>query len=128
MASGNIASKILNTFEWNKQHQMPNFYQQQQYQHQYQQYIQNQYHQMILAQQANQQKERNEEEEQNIRKTEWPKEAFEGGLTLCENQEATPKKKRFYCVIRGKRRNLDENEIVDELENEYGRETKNHTD
>ncbi|RMZ98812.1 hypothetical protein BpHYR1_040967, partial [Brachionus plicatilis] len=42
MAPSNIASKILNIFGWNKQHQMPNFYQQQQYQHQYQQYIQNQ--------------------------------------------------------------------------------------
>ncbi|RNA20666.1 hypothetical protein BpHYR1_027758 [Brachionus plicatilis] len=44
---------------------------------------------------------------------EWPIKSFEGGLTFCENQETTPKKKRFYCVIR-------EIEIVDELENEYG--------
>ena len=60
------------------------------------------------------------EEDQLKINEEWPTNAFENGITLCENEQHTSKKRVYYSVIRGVRRNLEEEEIKDELENEYG--------
>ncbi|RMZ99260.1 hypothetical protein BpHYR1_047826, partial [Brachionus plicatilis] len=60
------------------------------------------------------------EEDQLKINEEWPTNAFENGITLCQNEQHTTKKRVYYSVIRGVRRNLEEEEIKDELENEYG--------
>ncbi|CAF0893913.1 unnamed protein product [Brachionus calyciflorus] len=51
---------------------------------------------------------------------EWPIDAFGNGIKLTETRDENEKKKSYYCVIRGVKRNLEEEEIREELEREYG--------
>ncbi|RNA07570.1 hypothetical protein BpHYR1_036397 [Brachionus plicatilis] len=60
------------------------------------------------------------EEDHEELKKEWANTAFGDGIQLSEMEVDLPKRKLYHCVIRGVRRNLDEQEILGKVEQKYG--------